>query len=139
MKILVIGQAPPYVNQTVPYDTTLLYTMLEWVGITKESAQDIFEFDAIYNKFPGFDSSGGHLKPSKEQMDLYWEELEVKIQGSNKVLVLGNIAKEYLDSKPKTWSCNLEFVYLIHPSKRNFSRIMENKRLITNELSKLRL
>ena len=35
MKILIIGQAPAAVKQEVPYDTTYLYTMLEWIGISK--------------------------------------------------------------------------------------------------------
>lgn len=53
-KILIIGQAPPAVNQRVPYDTTLLYDIFEWVGIDKEQAQNMFDFDAVYNKFSWF-------------------------------------------------------------------------------------
>ena len=39
-KILIIGQAPPAVKQTVPYDTTMLYEMFAWVDISKEQAKE---------------------------------------------------------------------------------------------------
>ena len=136
-KILIIGQAPPAVKQSVPYDTTLLYEMLEWVDITKEDAQNIFEFDAVYGEFPGWEN-GGHRIPTKLEMDYYWDNvLEEKIQCADKVLILGNVARDYINSKPRTWSCNLDFVYLIHPSKRNYSRIMESKTHIIKQLKKL--
>lgn len=135
-KILIIGQAPPAVSQRIPYDTTMLYEILEWVGITKEKAQDMFEFSAVYNKFPGRDPlTGGHLKPTQEQMDLYWDEvLETKVQCSNKIILLGNVARDFINSKPKTWSCNTDFLELLHPSRLNYNRIMENKESITNKL-----
>lgn len=134
-KILIIGQAPPAVNQRVPYDTTMLYEILSWVNITKEDAQNIFEFDAVYNKFPGKDPLGGHLKPSQEQMDLYWNEsLESKVQLADRVILLGNVAKDFINSKPKTWSSNKQFLELIHPSRLNYNRIIFNKENITNKL-----
>jgi len=136
-KILIIGQAPPAVKQTTPYDTTMLYEILDWVGITKEKAQDIFEFEAVYNKFPGRDPLiGNHLKPTQEQMELYWEqELEEKIQLADKVILLGNVAKNFINSKPKTWSCNTEFLELIHPSRLNYNRIIQDKENITQKLN----
>ena len=70
---LIIGQALPAVKQEYPYDTTMLYDWLNEVGISKEEAQNIFEFDAVYDKFPVFDSKGGHLKPTKDQMEEYYE------------------------------------------------------------------
>ena len=137
-KILIIGQAPPAVKQNIPYDTTLLYEMLSWVDITKEDAQDIFEFDAIYNKFPGFDEKGNHKIPTTQEMDEYWDDiLEDKISKFKKVLILGNVARNYINNKQRNWPLDLEFIYLIHPSKRNFSKIYSNKKLITTELSKL--
>jgi uracil-DNA glycosylase len=135
-KILIIGQAPPAVKQSVPYDTTMLYEILEWVDITKEEAQNIFEFDAVYNEFPGRDKlTGSHLKPTQQQMDLYWENiLETKVQIANKVILLGNVARNFINSKPKTWSCNTEFLELIHPSRLNYNRIIQNKETITKQL-----
>lgn len=134
-KILIIGQAPPSVNQRVPYDTTMLYEILEWVDITKEDAQNIFEFDAVYNKFPGYGPNKEHLKPTQEQMDFYWEqELEEKVQLADKIILLGNVARDFINSKPKTWSCNTEFLELIHPSRLNYNRIIQNKENITNKL-----
>ena len=134
-KILIIGQAPPAASQRVPYDTTMLYEILEWVNITKEDAQNIFEFDAVYNKFPGYGPNKEHLKPTLEQMDFYWEqELEEKVQLADKIILLGNVARDFINSKPKTWSCNTEFLELIHPSRLNYNRIIQNKENITNKL-----
>jgi uracil-DNA glycosylase len=135
-KILIIGQAPPAVKQIVPYDTTMLYEILEWVDITKEEAQNIFEFDAVYNEFPGRDKlTGSHLQPTQQQMDLYWDKvLETKVQLANKVILLGNVARNFINSKPKTWSCNTEFLELIHPSRLNYNRIIQNKEIITKQL-----
>lgn len=50
-KIIIIGQAPPAVKQIVPYDTTLLYDMFSWVNISKEQAQELFEFEAMVDFF----------------------------------------------------------------------------------------
>ena len=137
MKILVIGQAPPAVKQELPYDSTMLYEMLSWVGVTKEKAQELFEFEAVFNEFPGYGESG-HLKPSVDQMNQHWNEtLETKVQIANKVLLLGNVARDYFYSKPKTWSCGLEIFELIHPSKRNFARIMNSKEHIVKTLNHL--
>lgn len=135
MKILIIGQAQPAIKQELPYDTTLLYDMLSWVDIDKNKAQEMFEFDAISNKFPGFDSKGGHLKPSREDCDIYWNNfLESKVQLSNKIMLLGRAAESYFNSKEKTWSCNTKILYLPHPSRRNYSLIMKGREWITNQL-----
>lgn len=134
-KILIIGQAPPAVEQTVPYDTTMLYDMFSWAGISKEQAQDIFEFEAISNIFPGFKPNGGHKTPSREDCDKQWEKtLETKLQLAEEIIVLGAVAKQYIESKPKTWSCSAKFVYIIHPSKRNYNKIMAQKESIVNNL-----
>lgn len=134
-KILIIGQALPAVKQTSPYDTTLLYDMLSWVGIDKEQAQKMFEFDAVCNEFTGH-GQNGHLKPTQAQMNKHWDEsLETKVQCADKVWLLGNVAKDYFNSKPKTWSCNLKVLETIHPSKRNYDRIMKQKNELIYKLS----
>lgn len=131
-KIIIIGQAPPAVQQGVPYDTTMLYDWFNEVGINKEEAQNIFLFDAVYDKFPGFDTKGGHLKPSKVQMEEYYERsLRDKIENSKSILVLGNCAKEFL----KTKDIDKPIEYTIHPSKRNSFLYNKNRE---NVLSKLR-
>jgi hypothetical protein len=110
--------------------------MLEWAGVSKEKAQQIFEFEAVSNVFPGSNKTG-HLKPTKESMDKHWEDtLETKVQCADKVWLLGNTAKEYFYSKPKTYSCNLEILETCHPSKRNHSRIMLSKENITAAITK---
>lgn len=127
-KILIIGQAPGKREQKVPYDTTLLYTMLDWIGISKEQAQNIFEFEALSQEFPGLVKPGHHAKPSKEAMAKHWKEiLETKVQGANKVWLLGDFVSKYFHKLPKTWSCNLEILETYHPSRRNYSKIMAIK------------
>ena len=136
MKILIIGQAPPAVKQTLPYDTTLLYDMLEWAGISKAVAQEIFEFEALIDKFPGF-VDGGHRVPSIEEINNHYKNvLADKIKAADKILVLGRVAEtylthtvSYLDSYP-----DKRFLFLIHPSRRNYDRIMEQKDYITTQL-----
>lgn len=135
MKILIIGQAPPAVDQKVPYDTTLLYTMLSWVGVTKEQAQEMFEFEAVSNKFPGKNAKGGHLKPSKVDMDDHWEvSLKNKVLSSLKVIILGRVAAEYLFLQTQGWATAIEVLELPHPSRRNYSLIMGKKEQITEAL-----
>lgn len=134
-KILIIGQALPAVKQTVPYDTTMLYDWLSELGISVDQAQEMFEFDAVYGSFTGFDANGGHLKPTQQQMDEHWKNvLETKVQLADKVWLLGNVARDYIASKPKTWSCATVFLNTIHPSKRNADRYYKNKHVILHDI-----
>lgn len=138
MKILIIGQAPGFQKQNVPYDTTMLYTWLDECGISKESAQDIFDFEAVSNVFPGFDANGGHLKPSLDAMLRHWQTtLEGKVIRSDKIILLGNAAKEFFYSQPK--SRNLNILELPHPSKRNYALYQKNKVKILTSLKEFML
>lgn len=123
-KILIIGQALPDVEQSLPYDTTMLYDWLtEAAGVGPIQAQREFEFDAVFPGFPGYDKNGGHNKPTKNQMLVHWNNaLETKVQLADKVWVLGNVAKEFIEKQPKTWSCNTEFLFTMHPSRRNYHK-----------------
>lgn len=134
MKILIIGQAPAFQKQQYPYDTTMLYEWLNECGVSKEQAQDLFEFEALSDKFPGFHNNGGHLKPSSSDVEKHWATLEEKLQLSDKVLILGKIASEYYHSKPRTWSCNMRELELPHPSKRNSALYQNNKSDILGRL-----
>ncbi len=137
MKILIIGQAPPSPTQIqdAPYSSTMLYDWLKECGISKEESQKMFIFDAVYNKFPGYKPKGGHKPPTLAQMDEYWNrELETKVQGVEKVWLLGNVAANYFHSKPKSWSCSLQILETMHPSKYNLKRYQENKESIIKEI-----
>ena len=134
-KILIIGQAPPAVKQTLPYDTTMLYDMFSWVGITKEKAQELFEFEAMVDFFTGH-SESGHLKPTMDQMKEYYERaLKEKISKSDKVIVLGRVAQKALIDlhalKGK------QVVYLVHPSRRNYNIITHQKETIIKSLKSI--
>lgn len=135
-KILVIGQALPAVPQQYPYDTTMLYDWLQELNVSKDSAQNLFAFEAVYAEFPGVNKNGGHLKPTKQQMLDHWNNtLETKIQMANRIWVLGNVAKEFIDRMPRTWSCNSEWLYTMHPSRRNYYKFSLDKDSILNQIS----
>lgn len=135
MKTLIIGQAPPFQKQEHPYDTTMLYDWLYECGINKQEAQSMFDFEAMSNSFPGFNDKGGHLKPSGYEIEAHWNEiLETKVQMSHKIILLGKVASEYFNSRPKTWSCDLDVLELPHPSKRNSELYRNNKAVIIGKL-----
>jgi hypothetical protein len=131
---LIIGQAPPAVKQSLPYDTTMLYEMLSWCGIRKDQAQDIFDFDAMTDKFPGFGKSG-HKPPSLIEMRQHYDNcLYWKIESSKGVIVLGNVAKEALI---KFGFDHTNSAFIIHPSRRNYARIMKDQGRITNVIKQV--
>lgn len=133
-KILIIGQAPPAVKQSLPYDTTMLYDWFEEIGISKIDAVNIFLFDAVYDKFPGSSSSGGHLKPTESQMNDYWDRsLKDKVENAESILVLGSCARDFLQTK----NIQKKMEFIIHPSKRNYSLYIRTKLQILNKLSNL--
>lgn len=136
-KILIIGQSLPAVKQNLPYDTTMLYDWLGELGISKDEAQVLFEFEAVYGYgFLGYDSKGGHIIPTKEHKDKYFKEvLADKIAKADKVWVLGRVAEKYLKEvgalKGKVSICT------IHPSTRNYSLYIKNKQSILKEILSL--
>jgi uracil-DNA glycosylase len=136
MKILIIGQAPPLKTQSVPYDSTLLYTMLEWAGISKEKAQEMFEFEAITNEFPGLNKNNGHKAPSVRAMYHHWDSgLNKKVAAADKILILGEVARKFIFEKGRPLATlDKRAICLDHPSRRNYSRIMKNKESITETL-----
>jgi hypothetical protein len=136
-KILIIGQALPAKQQTVPYDSTMLYDWLqEACNISIEQAQDMFEFDAVYGyEFPGHTKQSGHKPPTQKQMKKYWDEvLQTKMECANKVWILGSVAKNFIDKQPRTWSCNLEVLETIHPSRRNIFAYRNDKENILKSI-----
>lgn len=133
-KILILGQAPAAVKQAVPYDTTMLYQWLEACGVSKQAAQELFIFEAVANTFPGFSHAGGHNKPTMEDIKAHWPVIEAHLQDIDKVIILGGVAAQVYESMPRTWSCNVQELYLIHPSKRNTDRFNQNREAILKSL-----
>ncbi len=131
-KILIIGQAPPAVSQKVPYDTTMLYEWLSEIGISKEQAQEIFDFDAVYNKFLGRNERG-HIKPTLKQMNEYFHaELHDKICEADKIWLLGNVAFDFVDSKVALE--NKKWIKTIHPSRMNYNLFQKTKDSVLNKI-----
>jgi uracil-DNA glycosylase len=145
-KIIIIGQAPPAVKQTLPYDTTMLYDWLDSIGIPKCDAYAYFDFDAVYNEFPGFNEEGGHRVPTYKQCESYWSELSKKIKSSSKVIIVGAAAYNMLEMLTrdtflgkgvvctKGRILEKDFLYLPHPSKRNTSLVKKLGSKLTNSL-----
>lgn len=133
-KILIIGQALPAVKQQYPYDTTLWYDWLSEIGISKEQAQEMFEFEAMTDKFPGHGKSG-HLKPSMDEMDRHYrDKLGWKILLADKIILLGNVPRDYFEGRGLMKSVAAQKLCLIHPSRRNYDRYMQNKEEIISSL-----
>jgi uracil-DNA glycosylase len=135
-KILIVGQAPPAQKQDIPYSTTMLYDWLKEVGIDKDTALELFDFEAVYDKFPGYDTKGSHKVPSRQQMEDYWDRvLKEKIVNCDKIWIVGNVAFEFLISKEET--NGKEVIKTIHPSKRNIDIYKKNKISILNKIQEL--
>jgi uracil-DNA glycosylase len=111
----------------------MLYEWLEECGVSMEQAQDIFDFDAVYDKFPGYNVKGGHATPTYEQMlEYYNRSLREKITKYNKIIILGNVAKMFLLSTNSLLGKHI--LYLIHPSRLNFNLYQRNKETIISNL-----
>lgn len=138
-KILIIGQAPPLQKQLVPYDTTMLYDWFKEIGISKEKAQDLFDFEAMTDK-PPLVVNGSHKPPTRSEMDDYFDRvLEDKIMNSRTVILLGRCPIDYFNLGGFYQILNNQgryFVTLIHPSKRNTYLYNKNKDRILEILDK---
>ena len=136
-KVLIIGQAPPAVTQSVPYDTTMLFDWFKHAGlpVTKENAHEYCMFTAVYDVFPGSNSSG-HTKPSENQMnDAYERYLKKLIESHDNILVLGKVAEEFLTNLNAFRDKNVE--YTMHPSKRNTSLYNKNSVKVLKQLQNI--
>jgi uracil-DNA glycosylase len=144
MKTIIIGQAPPAVKQDLPYDTTALYDWLEAVGVSKEKAQEIIEFEACYHTFLGYDAKGGHKKPTYKHFEEHWvQTLRNKVKVAENVILVGSVARDFMMkklgyTKKLNWGeivtlkhgKNRKFTVLPHPSKRNTKLHNEKKEII---------
>lgn len=136
-KILILGQAPPAREQKLPYDTTMLYIWLKEIGISKDDAQQLFDFDAVYDKFPGY-LNGNHAVPTDIQMNDYWNRsLEKRFFEYDKVLILGNVAWDFINSKLK-YTVDKPLIFkTMHPSRMNYKRYIQRKKEVLATLKNL--
>lgn len=117
--------------------------MLEWVGISKEQAQDMFEFDAISSEFPGKTKTNGHKKPSKEAIKSHFKNvLERKLIDHDKIILLGRSAIDEIMPDASFFQIAqngllMDYALILpHPSRRNYSLIMNRKDRITELLKR---
>lgn len=136
-KILIVGQSLPAVKQELPYDTTMLYEWLNEVGVSKNMAQDMFEFDAVYGYgFLGFNSDGSHKLPTQDDKDKYWNEvLKDRVKGADKIWIVGKVAEGFLLSKGVVF--DKDIIITPHPSYRNRALYNRNKEAVLNKIKGL--
>lgn len=58
-----IGQAPPRIPQSIPFERTRLWEWLSWIGISQEQALREFAFTAMAKDYPG-SRNGAQLPPT---------------------------------------------------------------------------
>lgn len=138
-KILIIGQALPEVKQELPYDTTMLYDWLKEVGVSKEQAVGIFDFEAVFPVFPGRTASGGHAKPKKAEMVAHWNSvLRSKVVSSDKILLLGRVSSEFVMKQISVGfisTIEKTITEIPHPSRRNYYLYTQRKEEVLDKLS----
>jgi len=66
-------------------------------------------------------------------MKHYREVLKPKIQVADKILVLGTVAKKYIEERESLYP-NKTFLYIVHPSRRNYELVYRQKEHITRLL-----
>lgn len=92
-KVMLIGQAPPQREATIPYGRTRLYAWLGRIGITRATAQEMFTFAALVDEFPG-KNRGQDRKPSTTEMGAYRPKLLALIAktGPSIIVPIGALA-----------------------------------------------
>jgi len=140
-KILIIGQALPAKEQKLPYDSTLLYDMLSEIGIDKNSAQEVFIFDALSDKFLGKSKSGGHSIPKSKDIEEHFPSLYNKASVYKKVICFGRKSVkewargDFYSITPSRFGEDITILSLPHPSRRNYVLLKNNWEQIIRLLS----
>lgn len=131
-KILIIGQAPSVRKEGIPFEKTLLYEMLGWVGISKEQAQETFEFESCI---------AIQAMPTVALMrDYYQDVLKTKIAAADHIIILGQLAADFYTGKKERYYAIvknfpwIKVLILPHPSYRNYTLVMDKKQEITLKL-----
>lgn len=99
---LIIGQAPPEKNYQIPFSGTRLYHWFMTIGITKDEAITLFDFDALANNFLG-KKNNKHIIPNEFEINQHIPSLIKKInEGDFKAIIpVGKLAIQYtLNIKP---------------------------------------
>lgn len=137
-KILIIAQAPPLKGQSKPMDSTLLGMWLNDAGFSFDNLEDIFEFEAVYNEFPGKTASGSHKAPTRAQMDTYWPTLREKVLKAKKIWLMGKTAHDYVfTEKNRVIGVGRQVISTLHPSRRNLHKYRQDKEAIIKTIQYL--
>lgn len=93
---LIIGQAPAEKNYDLPFGRTRLFQWFTNIGITKEDALSLFDFDALVPSFPG-KKNGKHVIPTEVEIKNNIPRLVQKIKSHNFFVVIpvGKLAIKY--------------------------------------------
>lgn len=137
-KILLIGQAPPIKKQAIPYDSTMLYSWLDEVGVSVEQAQNIFEFEAMTDKVPEL-VNGNQKPPSKMEMQHYYNTVLIhKMLVADVIILMGKTPINFFgydDFFLQIKSEKRTIFTMIHPSKRNITLFRKNREIIIHSFT----
>jgi uracil-DNA glycosylase len=149
-----IGQAPPEKNYDIPFAKTRLYDWFEQCGLDKNSLLNLFEFDALVDKFPG-KKNKQHLEPSEKDIlnHIPWLLKKIQKQKIKLVVPVGKLAIQYVFNNfdieldkviGKKYSINLfgksvaiSVIPLPHPSGLSTWSFNKKNRLLLNNALKL--
>lgn len=137
-KILIIAQAPPLKGQAKPMDSTLLSTWLKDAGFEFADLSEVFDFDAVYNEFPGKTSTGSHKAPSRAQMEAYWPTLRDKVLKAKRIWLMGKTAHDFVyREKHRVIGVGRRVITTLHPSKRNLHKYRQEKNEVVKAIQYL--
>ncbi len=100
-----------------------------------KNVREMFDFDAIIGHFPGHNVCGHKLPTKKEHEKYLLLGLQKKIWKANKIWLLGKVAFNYItEEQVKHRLIYKHVLSTIHPSKRNYHRIMADKERIAEKI-----
>lgn len=106
--------------------------MLAEIGVNKEQAVAIFDFDALSDKFLGKNKNGGHNVPKSEDIECHFPSLYMKADKYKKVICFGRKAVnewargDFYSTSPSRFGEDIKVLSLPHPSRRNYMLLKNN-------------
>lgn len=92
---MIVGLAPCFLKERIPFDKTMLYYLLQMIGIDKEEALQMFYMeycypDSCYNEYQIID-----VLNTKRFLRHFEDNIVDKLSRCNKVIVIGQLPQQY--------------------------------------------
>lgn len=95
----------------------------------------MFEFEAVFNAFPGYDGKGNHAVPTQAQMERHWSNtLGQKVLDHKKIWLLGNVAMRFIVGQREKFIGHKKLLITMHPSKRNMDAYRKVKGVMLDRI-----